>query len=398
MRSIVVVGASLAGLSAAEALRREGYDGRLSVVGAEEHLPYDRPPLSKELLRGEWEPEQTALRREEAYDDLAAEWLLGRRVSALDLAERAVELDDGERLAFDGLVVATGAEPRTLPGLPALEGVHTLRTLEDSLAIGAALEPGRRAVVVGAGFIGLEVAASSRQRGVDVTVVEVAEVPLEHALGRAMGAWLAGVHRDHGVDLRCGAGVEGVEGDGRVERVRLGDGSAVEADLVVIGVGVRPETGWLEGSGLALDDGVVCDETCAAAEGVVAAGDVARWRNPLFGEVMRVEHWDNAIQQGTAAAARLLAGPAAEAFAPVPYFWSDQYDLKVQFVGRPGDPREEVRVVEGSPGEGRFCAVYRRGDRVVGALAVGAPRALMTYRRLIAERASWPDAVAALDA
>jgi NADPH-dependent 2,4-dienoyl-CoA reductase/sulfur reductase-like enzyme len=395
-RTIVVAGASLAGLRAAETLRREGYDGRLVLVGAEPHLAYDRPPLSKELLAGEWEPDQIALRKQ-PYDDLDLDLRLGRRATRLDVADRVVELDDGvETLEFDGLVVATGARPRTLPGTPALDGVFVLRTLDDCLAIRARLERGPRVVVIGAGFIGSEVAATCRGRGLDVTVLEMLATPLERAVGPIVGDACGRLHLDHGVDLRCGVAVDGFEGGAHVERVRLADGSTMDADVVVVGVGVVPETRWLEDSGLALDDGVVCDETCLAAPGIVAAGDVARWPNPLFdGERMRVEHWTNATEQGVAAARRLLVDDAAtaEAFAPVPFVWSDQYDVKIQVVGSiRGD--DEVAVVDGSLDEHRFVALYGRGGRLVGALGFSRPRLVMQYRKLIAERTSWDDALA----
>jgi NADPH-dependent 2,4-dienoyl-CoA reductase/sulfur reductase-like enzyme len=395
-RTIVVAGASLAGLRAAETLRREGYDGRLVLVGAEPHLAYDRPPLSKELLAGEWEPDQIALRKQ-PYDDLDLDLRLGRRATRLDVADRVVELDDGgETLEFDGLVVATGARPRTLPGTPALDGVFVLRTLDDCLAIRARLERGPRVVVIGAGFIGSEVAATCRGRGLDVTVLEMLATPLERAVGPIVGDACGRLHLDHGVDLRCGVAVDGFEGGAHVERVRLADGSTIDADVVVVGVGVVPETRWLEDSGLALDDGVMCDETCLAAPGIVAAGDVARWPNPLFdGERMRVEHWTNATEQGVAAARRLLVDDAAtaEAFAPVPFVWSDQYDVKIQVVGSiRGD--DEVAVVDGSLDEHRFVALYGRGGRLVGALGFSRPRLVMQYRKLIAERTSWDDALA----
>lgn len=395
-RTFVVVGASLAGLRAAETLRREGYDGRLVLVGAESHLPYDRPPLSKELLAGEWEPEQIALRKQ-PYDDLDLELRLGRRASGLDAGGRVVELDDGgERLEFDGLVVATGARPRTLPGTPALDGIFVLRTLDDCLAIREHLQSRPRVVVIGAGFIGSEVAATCRGRGLHVTVLEMLATPLERAVGPVVGDACGKLHRAHGVDLRCGVKVAGFEGADRVERVRLADGSTIDADLVVVGVGVIPETRWLEDSGLALDDGVVCDETCLAAPGIVAAGDVARWPNPLFdGELMRVEHWTNATEQGVAAARRLLVDDpaAAAAFAPVPFVWSDQYDVKIQVVGSiRGD--DEVAVADGSLDEHRFVALFGRSGRLVGALGFSRPRLVMQYRKLIAERASWEDALA----
>jgi NADPH-dependent 2,4-dienoyl-CoA reductase/sulfur reductase-like enzyme len=281
-----------------------------------------------------------------------------------------------------------------LPGTPDTAGIYMLRTLDDSLAIRDALDATPRVVVVGAGFIGSEVAATCRMRGLDVTLLEALPVPLARALGDEVGAACAELHRDNGVDLRVGVAVDGFDGDGRVERVRLSDGGTVDADIVVIGVGVAPETAWLEGSGLVLGNGVRCDASCfASAPGVVAAGDVARWHNPLFGVDMRVEHWTNAAEQGTAAARALLAGAGAEPFAPVPYFWSDQYDAKIQFVGMcaPGD---ELRVVHGSVAERRFVALYGRAGRLVGALAVSRPRLLMAYRRLIAAGAAWDDALA----
>jgi NADPH-dependent 2,4-dienoyl-CoA reductase/sulfur reductase-like enzyme len=362
MNSVAIVGFSLAGLRAAETLRQGGHDGRLTVVGAEEHLPYDRPPLSKQLLAGTCQVEQVFLRPADEYDELGLDLRLGRRAVSLDVAAREVTLDDGERLAFDGLVIATGAAPRVLPGTPPLEGIHLLRTLDDCLSLRAELEGAQRAVVVGAGFIGSEVASTCRKRGLDVTVLEALGTPLVRALGEEMGAACAALHHDHSVDLRTGVGVSGFEGHGRVERILLRDGSVIEADVVVIGVGVAPETGWLASSGLTLNDGVVCDATCAAAPGVVAAGDVARWHNPLFETVMRVEHWTNAAEQGMAAARTLLAGPEqAEPYAPVPYFWSDQY-------GRAG--------------------------RLVGALGFSRPKLVLGYRRLIAERASFDAAVA----
>jgi len=394
LQRVVIAGASLAGLRAAESLRRLGYAGRLVVVGAEKHLPYDRPPLSKELLQGRWEPDRIGLRKR-PYEELALELRLGVRASALDLAARELRLDDGTREPFDALLIATGAAARRLRGQPELEGLHVLRTLDDSLAIRAALERGPRVAVVGAGFIGSEVAASCRARGLEVTVLEPLPVPLALGLGEAMGGVCAALHRDHGVDLRCGVGVTGFEGTGRIERLALSDGSKLAADLVVVGVGAAPETAWLEGSGLRIADGVVCDAYCSAAPGVFAAGDVARWHNPLFAEDMRIEHWSNAAEQGSYVAERLAGSDVgAEPFAPVPFFWSDQYDVKIQFAGRMrGD--DDVRVVAGSTAERKFTALYGREGRLRGVLTFSRPRDLAKFRRLVAERADFASAIAA---
>jgi NADPH-dependent 2,4-dienoyl-CoA reductase/sulfur reductase-like enzyme len=395
---IVVAGSSLAGLRAAETLRHEGFDGTVTVVGEEPHAPYDRPPLSKQVLRGEWGPERIALAAG-SDESLGLTWERGVAAVGLDPGTRLVSLADGRTLPYDGLVIATGAAPRLLPGTAGIGGVGALRTLDDSLALRAALEAGaRRVVVVGAGFIGAEVAASCRELGVEVTMVEPLPAPLARVLGPEMGAVVADLHRDHGVDLRLGIGVDGVEAgpDGRVARVRLGDGSVVEADAVVVGIGVIPNTGWLDRSGLAIDDGVVCDQTTLAGPGIVAAGDVARWPNPVYdGELMRVEHWEHALDMGAHAARRLLAGDGpGEPFAPVPFFWSDQYDRKIQLAGRVR-ATDEVAVVAGSLADRRFCALYGRDGRVVGALTMNMPAKVIRYRRQIAEGLRWDEALAA---
>lgn len=393
LETVLIVGGSLAGLRAAEALRRHGFEGRLCVVGAEDRPPYDRPPLSKEVLAGTWAPERCALPCEEG---LEIDWRLGQPAVGLDLAARRVRLADGGDVAWDGLVIATGASPRELPGQPHLEGLFTLRTLDDALALRAAFEGGPRVAVVGAGFIGAEVAATCRGRGLQVAMVEALPVPLERALGARMGGLVAALHRDHGVDLRLGVGVRRVLGDRRVEGLELSDGSRVDADVVVVGIGVRPETRWLEGSGIALDDGVLCDAACrASAPGVVAAGDVARWPNPRFDEVMRLEHWTHATEQADAAARTLLAGEGgAEPFAPVPFFWSDQYDRKIQFAGR-ASADDAMQVVDGSIEERRFVALYERGGRLRGVLGMNRPRLVMKARALLREDARFADAVAA---
>ena len=342
------------------------------------------------MLAGAWEVDRLPLSTV-GVDHLDVEWRLGVPARALDLDARTVELDDGSAVSFDGLVIATGARVRTLPGQPDLAGIHTLRTIDDCLALRADLEKmPSRVVVVGAGFIGAEVAATARQRGLDVTLLEALEVPLQRVLGDRIGAVCADLHRDQGVDLRLSSGVDAFvdDGNGRVAGVVLSDGSTVEADVVVVGVGVVPNTEWLEGSGLDIDNGVVCDETCLAAPGVVAAGDVARWPNRRFGEVMRVEHWENAQEQGAHAARRLLGDTAP--YEPVPWFWSDQYDRKIQLAGRSG-PDDEVRIVDGSIDERRFVALYGRAGRLVGVLGMNRPRPVMQYRQLIADGASWDD-------
>ena len=393
-RAVTIVGASLAGLNAAEALRRDGFDGPVTLIGAESHLPYDRPPLSKQVLAGEWEPDRAALTDAEELDADGIEVRLGLRATALDLTARELTVHTGETAAFDGLVIATGARCRTMPGTEGLSGVHVLRSLDDCLALRADLEATpQRVVVVGAGFIGAEVAATARGRGLEVTVVEALPTPLSRVLGDEMGRVCAEVHRDHGVDLRTAVGVDSIEGDARVERVVLSDGSTVDADVVVVGIGVIPNTEWLEGSGVQVGDGVLCDASCLAADRVAAAGDVARWPNELFGETMRVEHWDNAAQQG-AHAARSLLDAAVGPFTPVPWFWSDQYDRKIQLAGRVrGD--DEVRVVAGSIQERRFAAIYGRAGRITGVLGFNRPRHVMRYRALIEQRASFDDALAA---
>ncbi len=392
--SVTIVGASLAGLNAAEALRREGFDGPVTLIGAESHPPYDRPPLSKQVLAGDWDPDRAALTDSEELASDGIEARLGVRAAGLDVATRELTLDTGETVAFDGLVIATGARCRTLGGTEGLDGVHVLRSLDDCLALRADFDATpQRVVVVGAGFIGAEVAATARGRGLEVTLVEALPTPLGRVLGDEMGQVCADVHRDHGVDLRTGVGVDGISGDGRVQQVRLSDGSVVDADVVVVGIGVIPNTEWLEGSGLEIDNGVVCDPTCLAAAGVVAAGDVARWPNELFGETMRVEHWDNAAQQGSHAARRLLdesVGP----FTPVPWFWSDQYDRKIQLAGRVR-PDDEVRVVNGSVDERRFAAIYGRAGRITGVLGFNRPRHVMRYRALIEQRATYEEALSA---
>ncbi|WP_338145893.1 NAD(P)/FAD-dependent oxidoreductase [Streptomyces scabichelini] len=387
MKQVVVVGASAAGLAAVETLRREGYDGTLTLVGDEPHTPYDRPPLSKQILSGEWGTERLALRAATDLDALGLDLRLGAAATGLELADRTVHLADGTRLPYDGLIVATGVRPRRLPG----EGAHVLRTLDDALTLRDRLEPGRRLVVVGAGFLGAEAAAVARGLGCEVTLLEPAPVPLAHAVGEEVGRVLSRAHLDHGVDLRTGVTVTAVTEDG----VRLADGELVDADEVLVAVGSLPNTEWLADSGLTVGDGVICDVYCEAARDVYAAGDIARWYNPLFAVPMRVEHRTNAAEQGMAAARNLLNRETRKPFTPVPYFWSDQYDMKIQAYGHLRG-HDEVAVVEGNPAERRFLAAYRSGDRLVGALAVGmTPKAIRPWRQAIATRSAWHEAVPA---
>ena len=391
LEHVVVVGGSLAGLRAVEALRHDGYRGRLTLIGAESREPYDRPPLSKDFLAGAANTASLALRKQ-GYDDLDVTLRLGAPAHSLDVDARTVGVGD-DTLRFDGMVIATGAHPRPLPDQPDLAGVHTLRTVEDSDAISRRIEAGARLCVIGAGFIGAEVAATARGRGREVTVLEALPQPMVRGVGPVIGSVLASLHRDHGVDLRLGVGVESITGGARVERVHLVDGAAVECDAVLVAIGAVPTTGWLEGSGLALDNGVVCDGALRAAPGIVAAGDLCRWPNAAFDdEVMRIEHWTNATEQGTHAARSLLAGDDAEPFVTVPFVWSDQYDVKVQSAGRfGGDDRMEF--VHGSPDDYKFTAIFERNGRISGVLGFNMARRVIQYRRMIAEHETFDAAL-----
>ena len=388
---VVIVGASAAGLTTAETLRARGYDRALTLIGDEPHPPYDRPPLSKQVLAGAWEPHQVVLRDEHALHALDVQLLLGRAALGLDTARRRVLLNGGAGVDYDALVIATGAAPRRLPGSE-LAGVHTLRTLDDALELRARLLDRPRVVVVGAGFLGAEVAAVARQTGLEVTLVDPLPVPMRRQLGHRIGALIAGLHRDHGVVVRCGVGVSRLRhAAGRVTAVELADHTVLDADLVVMAVGCAAATGWLTGSSLHVGNGVECDAHCRAAPGIYAAGDVASWHNTHFGIRMRVEHRLNASEQAIAAAGNLLGDQRP--FAPVPYFWTDQYDTKIQAHGIfPLDA--DIQILDGHPDERRFVAAYGHNGTVVGVLGWNSPRELRARRQLVVDHAAWPNPTA----
>jgi NADPH-dependent 2,4-dienoyl-CoA reductase/sulfur reductase-like enzyme len=400
--SAVIVGASLAGWRAVQTLREEGFQGRITLVGDEPHLPYDRPPLSKQVLAGTWPPEKAVLADRKRSDEFGVVEVLGHRAVRLDAASRQVELDDGRVLGADGIVVVTGAAPRRLPGTEHLgraDGLFTLRTLDDSLALRAAVTgvTSPRVIVIGAGFIGAEVASTCAGLECRVTVLEMLDIPLSNVLGPLIGAHCATLHGAHGIDLRTATGVAGVhKAEGGGLAVELAGGEVLEAEVVVVGIGVVPNVDWLADSGLTLENGVVCDDRLFAADGVVAAGDVARWlwRHDGLEEQIRIEHWQLAAEGGVAAARSLLAGrAAATSFTPIPYFWSDQFGIRFQVLGNPGGG-DDVEVIDGSFGDGKFVALFGRAGRLRAVMAIGRPRQLMAYRPLLETGVSWDDALA----
>jgi 3-phenylpropionate/trans-cinnamate dioxygenase ferredoxin reductase component len=381
MDRIVIIGGGAAGLAAAEALRSEGYIGALTMLCDEPELPYDRPPLSKQVLTGAWDLERTRFREAAHYAELGIRLVRGR-ADALDADGRTVYLSDGYPLRFDGLIIATGVRPRRLSSGHELAGVHVLRDHQDVAALRAAFAAGGRVVIVGGGFLGMEVAAAARGLGLDVTVIEPLAQPMIRQVGPMIGAEVARLHREHGVDLRTGIGVTGLQGDaGAVTGVALTDGSILPADCVLVAIGSVPATDWLAASGLAVGDGVECDEHCRAAPGIYAAGDVASWVNPRYQRRMRVEHRMNATEQGTAAAVNLLKGDV-QPFAPLPYFWSDQYNVKIQVHGHRSDDAEAT-IEEGSPADGKFVALYRKDGAPTAALGWNSPARLVRYRKLL---------------
>jgi 3-phenylpropionate/trans-cinnamate dioxygenase ferredoxin reductase subunit len=372
--TLVIVGASLAGGSAAVTLRQEGFEGRVILIGAEPQPPYERPPLSKEYLRGESPFENALVQTADFYGEHGIETQFGVRATRVDATEKTLELDGKERIAYDGLLIATGGRNRqlTIPGLD-LEGVYQLRTVADCNRIREEIFPGRKAVVVGMGFIGSEVAASLRQSGVEVAVVDRNKVPLRRVLGEEVGRVIEGVHRDHGTELTFEDTVAAIEGAGRVERVTTQHGRHIECDFVVVGLGVEPVTELLAGTGVEIDNGIVVDEYCrTGVEGIYAAGDVANHYHPVFGRHIRVEHWQNALRQGSAAARSMLG--KGESYEEIPWFWSDQYELNLQYAGFHTDWDELV--VRGSMEERNFVAFYRKDGRALAVVAINRGRDL----------------------
>ncbi|WP_163727136.1 NAD(P)/FAD-dependent oxidoreductase [Mycolicibacterium psychrotolerans] len=382
---VVIVGGGLAAARTAEQLRRAEYSGPITIVSDEDHLPYDRPPLSKEVLRAE--TDDVSLKPAEFYAEKDITLLLGNGARSVEIDAKAVTLADGSTLGYDELVIATGLVPKRIRSFPDLPGIHVLRNVGESLALRREAADARRAVVVGAGFIGCEVAASLRTLGVDVVLVEPQPAPLASVLGEQIGELVTRLHRAEGVDVRCGVGVAEVSGDDRVRAVTLSDGEQIDADIVVVGIGSHPATDWLEGSGIALDNGVVCDDAGrTSAPHVWAIGDCASWRDEVKGQV-RVEHWSNVADQARVLVPAML-GQDAPAAVSVPYFWSDQYDVKIQALGEP-EATDTVHIVED---DGRkFLAYYERDGVVVGVVGGGFPGKVMKVRAKIAAGAPITD-------
>ena len=402
MTHIAVVGGSLAGLRAVETLRTDGFAGDITVVNAENTAPYDRPPLSKKFLSGEWEADRIHLRKTSDIEALNAQWFNNTQATALNVATRELTLSTSSVLQFDACIIATGGIARELPQQPHARGIHQLRTLNDAQGLREELQPGKKLVVIGAGFIGLEAAATAVARGCTVTVLEGLPAPLIRGLGEEMGTAATAIHATQGVNIHCNVRVQGIETlAGSVTGVRISDASGesvVPADVVLVGIGVAPATQWLEGSGLTVNDGVVCDAHLQAAPGVFAAGDVARWVNGLYSDLeptMRVEHWTTAAEQGAHAARNALAhinNTPLVPYSAVPFFWSDQFTSRIQFLGRSTDA-EEIRVVAGSVDEGKFAAAYMRAGRLVGVLGVSMPKVVMPSRKLLEAHTPWQAAL-----
>ncbi|WP_137724942.1 NAD(P)/FAD-dependent oxidoreductase [Prescottella subtropica] len=379
---VVIVGAGLAAVRAVEELRQSGYAGALILVGDETHLPYDRPPLSKDVVRGE--NDDTTLRPQEFYDEQRVDLRLGTAATGVDRERRVLLLADGSEIGYGDLIVATGLRPRRIPGLPDLAGVHVLRSVEESRALRADLRPGARALVVGAGFIGCELAASMRALGLDVVLVEPQSAPLASVLGEQVGALVGRLHTEEGVDVRAGVGLASLTGDDRVRTAVLSDGTEIAVDVVAIGIGSVPVTGWLDGSGIAVGNGVLCDEVGRTDDPHVwAIGDVAAWRHTVGGH-KRVEHWSNAGDQAKILAGALTGTGDPDAPAQVPYFWSDQYGLKIQALGTVS-AADDVHVVKD---DGRkFVVYYSSGGALTAVVGLGSAGAVMKMRAKVAEGA-----------
>lgn len=385
MDRVAVVGGSLAAVHAIEGLREHGFDGHITLIGAEPHLPYDRPPLSKEGLRHGPHVAALLLREPDWFDRAGVELRLGTPAGGLDVANQVVTLENGAEVSYDGLVITTGSVAKDLPAVGG--EVHTLRTIEDCARLHEDLAEAHSVAVVGGGFIGLEVAATVRGMGIDVAVVEVAPVPLTRVLGDEVGDWFRRYHARHGVVMHTSSAPWSVHFDSRGAALDLGGGTSIRSDVVVAGVGVKPATDWLRGSGLTLSDGVLCDRTLrTSVRNIVAAGDVARWHNPLFDEDMRLEQWTNAVEQGRHAAMTLLGG--TDSYAAVPYLWTDQFEARMRFVGRTNGA-DQVRVQRSD--DDSLVATFGRHGVQVGALCINAPRDLPAQRQAILERAPMGD-------
>lgn len=369
---VLVVGASASGLSTVEALRRHGFAGRITVLGDELHPPYDRPPLSKQVLSGEWHPDRSALRTTEVLGGLDVDLVLGETAVSLDTANRSVTTESGRTISADAIVIATGVRARRLPGTEQLAGVHVLRTLDDALALRRDLQTAQRLVVVGEGVLGSEIAATSRVLGIDVTLVGPLAAPMALQVGPLVSGLLAELHTARGVTLRLGSGVSHLSGtDGRVDGVHLTTGETVPADVVVVAIGAVPATDWLIDSGLEIDNGVVCDTFCRAAEGIYAVGDVARWHHEHLDRLVRLENRTNATEQAAAIATTILGDE--KPYVPVPYFWSDQFDVKIQVHGVV-PAGAEAEVVEGDIAAGRFVTRHTVDGVVTGIVGWNMPK------------------------
>ncbi|MBP2325980.1 NADPH-dependent 2,4-dienoyl-CoA reductase/sulfur reductase-like enzyme [Kibdelosporangium banguiense] len=380
---VLVVGASAAGLATVEALRRKGFQGSVTVLGAELRMPYDRPPLSKQVLSGTWEPERAQLRQPAHLSTLDAEFVLGEAAVGLDAAERAVHTVSGRVLTAEAIVVATGLRPRTLPGQAGMAGVHVLRTLDDALALRVNLLSCSRVVVVGDGVLGAEIAATACEMGVSVTMAGPQPAPLAMQFGDLAAGMLAELHTERGVDLKLGAAVTGlVERHGRVAGVQLDNGEVLPADVVVVAFGAAPVTGWLENSGLELANGVVCDSRCRAADGIYAAGDVARWHHETLNTVLRLENRTNAVDQAVAVAGNILGEDRP--YTPVPYFWTDQFNAKIHVHGMLS-PDADVTIVDGDAADRRFVAQYRKDGKVTGVLGWNMPKQARQHRQAVVD-------------